>query len=227
MYMKILLHHDLKNQNLIDGKSKKHKTLKVKLCCFKRQKKQKCGKLITRRRIHSRLESILSLNADTAVGPVSLFLLQDIGVPSHRIVTQAGLWSVDVVMGIHPGLTITRLFVIIGNGLAGECLLVTLEVTPVPVLRTEPLELTRARPNVVLVIAVMHEAAEHKQEESVSHVSFLGSCPTLALLNLGSCPVLNLVTGFVKSNWWFVILRLRFLYLYIAIVILCGVELRL
>lgn len=86
----------------------------------------------------------MPLNGDTAVGsdvPVRNFCMQDIGVPFHKVMIQSELWSGDAVVGVRPTFPIAGVSMIKGNDLAGGRVLVTLDVTPVPVLCTSPTEL--------------------------------------------------------------------------------------
>ena len=114
------------------------------------------------------LEGVLPLNAQTAEGsevPVRGFSMQDIGVPLHKITIQSDLWSGDAVVGVRPRFPISGVSVIMGNDLAGGRVLVTPEVTPVPVLRTDPDELAERFPKVFTSCAVTRAAAKRMQAE--------------------------------------------------------------
>ncbi|XP_027858578.1 uncharacterized protein LOC114135468 [Xiphophorus couchianus] len=91
--------------------------------------------------------------------------MQDIGVPLHRVVIQSELWSGDAVVGVRPSFPIPGVSMILGNDLAGGRVLVTPDVTPVPVLRTCPDELARTFPDVFTSCAVTRAALKRQQEE--------------------------------------------------------------
>lgn len=85
------------------------------------------------------LEGILPLNADTAVGskvPVRGFNMEQIEVPLHRVLIQSDLWSGDAIVGERPCFPIHGVSLIMGNDLDGGRILVTPEVTAVPLLCT-------------------------------------------------------------------------------------------
>lgn len=110
------------------------------------------------------LAGVLALDDKTAVGsnvPVRGFNMQDIGVPLHRIVVQSDLWS-----GVRPGFPIPGVSVIMGNDLAGGRVLVTPDVTPVPIVIKRPDKLAQKYPEVFTSCAVTRAAAKRIKEES-------------------------------------------------------------
>lgn len=148
------------------------------------------------------LEGVLPLNSVTAVGsdvPVRSFNMQDIGVPLHRIMIESDLWSGDAVVGARPGFPISGVSVIMGNDLAGGRVLVTPEVTPVPVVCNRPDELAREYPNVFTSCAVTRAAAKREKEQDKDDINLSESfmCglnaepdePSLTVKNRGKCDI--------------------------------------
>uniref|UniRef100_A0A8C5E215 SCAN box domain-containing protein n=1 Tax=Gouania willdenowi TaxID=441366 RepID=A0A8C5E215_GOUWI len=114
------------------------------------------------------LEGVLPLDKSTAVGievPVRGFSMQDIGVPLHKIMLQSDLWSGYAVVGVRPDFPIQGVSVIMGNDLAGGRVLVTPEVTPVPVRSKGPDELARNYPRVFTSCAVTRAAAKRERAQ--------------------------------------------------------------
>lgn len=113
------------------------------------------------------LEGFLPLNNKTAVGfnvPVRGFNLQDIGVPLHKIALRSDLWSGDAVVGVRPGFPISGVSFIMGNDLAENKVLITSEVTPVPIVSYSPDKLAQNYPDVFTSYAVTRAASKHQSE---------------------------------------------------------------
>lgn len=147
------------------------------------------------------LEGVLTLNDDTAVGsevPVRGFNMQDIGVPLHRIVIHSDLWSGDAIVGVRPGFPISGVSVIMGNDLAGGKVLVTPEVTPVPVLRTGPDELAGKFPEVFTSCAVTRAAAKRGLVDSTEDIDLSDSF--LSFSNIDDMPESNEEQGESKQD---------------------------
>ncbi|XP_038123067.1 GTPase IMAP family member 9-like [Cyprinodon tularosa] len=97
------------------------------------------------------------------------FGMRDIGVLLHKVVIQSGLWSGDAVVGVRPSFQIAGISMIMGNDLAGGRVLVTADVTPVPLhlsRRTCPDELARTFPDVFTSCAVTRAAFKRQQGEN-------------------------------------------------------------
>lgn len=91
------------------------------------------------------LEGVLPFSDESSVGsdiPVVGFGMKDIGVPLHKIFVESDLVSAEVTVGVHPGFPIKGVSFLMGNDLAGGKVLVTPEVTPIPVRQSpdEPAE---------------------------------------------------------------------------------------
>lgn len=114
------------------------------------------------------LDSILFLDEIAKIKanvPIRGFSGQDVNVLLCRVVVHSELCSGDVVVGLRPCFPIAGVSMFMGNDLAGGRVLVTPEVTPVPVLCSQPDELARKFPDVFTSCAVTRAAYKHKQEE--------------------------------------------------------------
>ncbi|CAL9707779.1 unnamed protein product [Knipowitschia caucasica] len=92
--------------------------------------------------------------------------MQNTGVPLHRVTIHSDLWSGDAVVGVRPSFPIDGVSVIMGNDLAGGRVLVTPEVTPVPILSTRPDALAQTYPDVFTACAVTRAAAKREKDEN-------------------------------------------------------------
>lgn len=83
------------------------------------------------------LDGVLPLNEVTQIEaniPIRGFSMQNFNVPLCRVVVHSEFCSGDAVVGLRPSFPFASLSLIMGNDLAGGCVLVIPEVTPVPVL---------------------------------------------------------------------------------------------
>lgn len=117
------------------------------------------------------LEGVLPFSNDSAVGsdiPVLGFGMKDIGVPLHKILEESDLVSGEVAMGVRPGFLIKGVSFLMGNDLARGKVLVTPEVTPIPV-RQSPDELAEKFPRVFAACAVTQ--SWYKQDKAEVYLS--------------------------------------------------------
>lgn len=112
------------------------------------------------------LEGVLPFSDKAAVGsevPVLGFGMKDIGVLLHKVCVKSDLVSGEVNVEVHPRFPIQGVSFLLGNDLAGGKVLVTPEVTPVPV-RQSPDELAERFPKVFAACAVT--LSRYKQDKA-------------------------------------------------------------
>lgn len=120
-------------------------------------------------------EGVLPFSDKSAVGsdvPVLGFGMKNTGVPLHRVCVQSDLVSGEVNVGMCPCFPIQGVSFLVGNDLAAGKVLVTPEVTPVPV-RQFPDELAVKFPKVFTACAVTRSRSKKNVAEIDLSDSFI------------------------------------------------------
>lgn len=132
------------------------------------------------------LEGVLPFSDKSAGGsdvPVLGFSMKGIWVPLHKVCVESDLVSGEMIVGVRPSFPIQGVSFLLGNDLAGGKVLVTPEVTPVPV-RQSPDYLAVKFPKVFAACAVTRSHSKKEGDDVDLSDSFFCDPPVSQISGL-------------------------------------------